>query len=91
MNLIGWLGTLAGICTTVAFVPQVWLVLKTGNTSGLSLGMYSIFTLGVFLWFVYGIVVGAPPIIYANGITFVLAATVLYKVAATREVKQTKT
>ena len=41
-------GSIAGILTTLAFVPQVIKVLKTKDTSSLSLGMYSMQVLGVF-------------------------------------------
>ncbi|ABC33046.1 uncharacterized conserved protein [Hahella chejuensis KCTC 2396] len=71
------IGTLAALFTTLAFLPQVRQTLKTKNTSGISLGMYSIFTLGVFLWLLYGIMMVAWPIIIANTLTLALASTVL--------------
>ncbi|AZZ94818.1 MULTISPECIES: SemiSWEET transporter [unclassified Hahella] len=71
------IGTLAALLTTLAFLPQVRQTLKTKNTSGISLGMYSIFTLGVFLWLLYGIMMVAWPIIIANTLTLALASTVL--------------
>ena len=43
----------------------------------ISLFMYIIFTTGVFLWLVYGLFRGDAPIVIANSITFVLAATIL--------------
>ena len=70
-------GTVAGALTTVAFVPQVWRVWKTRHARDLSLSMYLIFTSGVALWCVYGILLGALPIIVSNGITLLLAAAVL--------------
>jgi MtN3 and saliva related transmembrane protein len=39
--------------------------------------MYASFTSGVALWLVYGIQLGAWPIIIANSITLLLAGTVL--------------
>ncbi len=73
-NLIGYS---AATLTTVAFVPQALHSWKTRDLSGVSLTMYSLFTLGVALWLVYGIYLDAWPIIIANGITVVLAAVVL--------------
>lgn len=67
----------AAILTTTAFVPQAWKSWRTRDLSGISLPMYALFTLGVFLWCLYGIVLGSWPIIVANGITFLLAALVL--------------
>ena len=72
-----WIGSCAAALTTCSFVPQVWRVLKTRRTKDISLGMYAIFTCGVALWFIYGILLGAWPIIAANGITLVLASVIL--------------
>ena len=72
-----WIGALASALTTIAFVPQVWKVWKTRSTHDLSLPMYSIFTTGVALWLVYGVMIGSWPIIVGNAITVVLAGSVL--------------
>ena len=50
MNLADWLGTVAGVLTTVAFAPQVWIVWKTRSTRDISLSMYLVFTTGVGFW-----------------------------------------
>jgi len=74
---IDLIGALAGTLSTVAFVPQVWRVWKTRSARDLSLPMYLIFTTGVALWLVYGLMLGAAPIIVCNGLTLLLAGTVL--------------
>jgi len=71
------IGALAGALTTLAFIPQVWRIWKTRSARDLSLPMYVIFTSGVALWFLYGLSLGALPIIASNGITLLLAGTVL--------------
>ena len=71
-------GYLAAALTTLAFVPQVRKALRTRDTRAISLGMYLMFSTGVALWLVYGVLIGAWPIILANGVTLVLAATVLW-------------
>ena len=71
------LGYVAATLTTVSFVPQAWLTLRTRNVSGISLGMYSVFTVGVALWLAYGVVIGEWPIVIANALTLALAATIL--------------
>jgi MtN3 and saliva related transmembrane protein len=58
-------------------VPQAFKSWRTRDLSGVSLAMYALFTLGVALWLVYGVLIGSWPIIAANGITLTLAATVL--------------
>jgi len=70
-------GLIAGICTTVAFLPQIIKILKTKHVKDISLGMYVIMTSGIFLWMVYGILLGRIPIIFANGISFVLCFMVI--------------
>lgn len=71
------IGLAAACCTTAAFIPQVLRILRTGNVDGISLTMYSIFTLGVSLWLGYGIIIGDLPMILANLVTLLLAASVL--------------
>lgn len=77
MNPIDWLGYLAASLTTLSFVPQAWHTFRTRDVSGISLGMYGAFTLGVLLWLVYGVMLGAWPVIVANFITLALAACIL--------------
>lgn len=76
MNL-EWFGYAAAVLTTCSFVPQAVMTIRTRSTRGISLGMYVIFTIGVCLWFAYGVAIGSWPMILANAITFVLAATIL--------------
>jgi MtN3 and saliva related transmembrane protein len=77
MSLIDWVGSLAAILTTASFIPQVWQTFRTRDVSGISLVMYSLFTLGVGLWLVYGVLMVAWPIIIANAITTSLALLIL--------------
>ena len=71
------IGTLAACLTTASFVPQAWLSFKTRDVSGVSLGMYSAFTVGVALWLAYGLLLGSWPMMIANTITLVLAVMIL--------------
>jgi len=72
-----WIGYFAAVLTTLSFVPQAWHTFQTRDVRGISLGMYSAFTLGVLLWLVYGVMLGAWPVIVANAITLALAASIL--------------
>lgn len=76
-TLMDMVGSIAACLTTASFVPQVWLSFKTRDVSGVSLGMYSVFTAGVALWLVYGLLLGAWPIVVANAITLLLALAIL--------------
>jgi MtN3 and saliva related transmembrane protein len=71
------IGYVAASLTTLSFLPQAILTLKTRDTAALSLTMYSLFTLGVFCWLIYGIFLANNAIIYANAITLFLAASIL--------------
>lgn len=75
--LIDVIGSVAAVLTTASFVPQAWHSFKTRDVSGISLGMYSLFTVGVALWLVYGVLLVAWPLIIANSITLALAVTIL--------------
>ena len=71
------IGYVAAVLTTGSFLPQAWHTFQTRDVSGISLGMYSAFTLGIVLWLVYGLMLGAWPMIVANVITLALAVTIL--------------
>ncbi len=73
------IGYVAGLLTTIAFLPQAIKAIKAENTKSISLLMYSLFTAGVVMWFVYGLVKNDLPIIIFNAITIPLAATILAK------------
>jgi MtN3 and saliva related transmembrane protein len=77
MNHTEWIGYAAASLTTASFVPQAWLTFKTRDVSGVSLGMYSAFTLGIALWLAYGLLIEAWPVVIANIITLILAASIL--------------
>jgi MtN3 and saliva related transmembrane protein len=71
------LGYAAAFLTSVSFIPQAIMTIRSKNTSGISRGMYAMFTLGVALWLVYGIYLESWPMIAANTVTLALAATIL--------------
>jgi MtN3 and saliva related transmembrane protein len=77
MNWTDWIGYVAATLTTASFVPQAVLTFRTRDVSGISLGMYSAFTLGVALWLLYGVLIEAWPVVIANTITLALAASIL--------------
>lgn len=77
------IGYAAAVLTTFAFIPQVVKSWRTRSTDDLSSTMLVVFTAGILLWLIYGIAVGAMPVILANAITLVLSATlVVLKVRA---------
>ena len=77
MNNAEIIGSIAATLTTTAFIPQAWQVWRTRHTADISLVMYAMFTTGVALWLLYGILLSSWPITIANCITLVLAGVVL--------------
>jgi MtN3 and saliva related transmembrane protein len=65
------------VLTTGSFLPQAARVLRTRETEAISLTMYSMFTVGVALWGLFGVLTQQWSIIIANAITFALAAVIL--------------
>ena len=76
MNL-EWMGYIAATCTTLSFVPQALKTIRTRDTSGISLWMYVVFTVGIGFWFGYGVFLKSWPMIVSNAITFLLSSTIL--------------
>lgn len=71
------IGYCAAFLTTLAFLPQAIQSWRTRDLSGVSLGMYSLFTAGVALWLIYGLIIEKWPLILANTLTFALAMSIL--------------
>ncbi|MFN7055341.1 SemiSWEET transporter [Hyphomonas sp.] len=71
------IGLIAAFLTTLSFVPQALHIVRTGRTEGISLVMYALFTTGIAVWLVYGILIGSLPVILSNSITLGLALTIL--------------
>jgi MtN3 and saliva related transmembrane protein len=71
------IGYCAAFLTTIAFLPQAIQSWRTRDLSGISVGMYSLFTAGVGLWLIYGLIIEKWPLILANALTFALALSIL--------------
>lgn len=71
-------GYLAGFCTAIAQFPQAYKVIRTRETSSISLGMYIIMTLGIFFWFMYGVLIPDLPMILANFVCLIPSVYILF-------------
>lgn len=71
------IGMMAAICTTVSFVPQLIRVWQLRSAREISLTMFLVFSLGVFLWLVYGVFIQSAPVILANAVTLALSLAIL--------------
>ncbi|WP_422397326.1 SemiSWEET family sugar transporter [Spiroplasma endosymbiont of Tricholauxania praeusta] len=73
MNIfIEILGYLAAICIPLAFLPQTIKLIKTRNTSGISIFSYSIYQLGGLTFLIFGILRNDIPMITCQTITAIL-------------------
>ncbi len=72
-----FLGLLAGIVSTISFLPQVIKVWKTGETQGLSLGMYITYLIGLILWGVYAWLIGSTSLLITEIVTSLLVIYIL--------------
>lgn len=75
---ISIVGYIAGFCTAIAQFPQAYKVYKTKNTDSISIGMYSIMTLGIVFWFSYGLLLSDWPMILSNGVCLLPSFYTLY-------------
>ena len=81
MDSITILGFAAAILTTASFLPQAIKTIRTKDTSGISLFMYSLFALGTLLWFLFGLFSHNMPVMIANVVTLLFASIILvYKI-----------
>lgn len=84
MGILSQVGTVAAICTTGSFIPQILKIRKQGGDD-LSYPMLFFYLTGVLLWFAYGLMLHATEMIWANGITAFLVMVALAFKATWRE------
>ena len=71
--IIEILGYISATLTTIAFLPQIIKTIQTKSAKDVSMGMFVLFTIGVFLWIIYGILTKTYPVLIANAVIFCLA------------------
>jgi MtN3 and saliva related transmembrane protein len=82
------LGYISATLTTIAFLPQIIKTVQTKSAKDVSMGMFVLFTIGVFLWIIYGILTKTYPVLIANAVIFCLAlAQIILKIKYDRTVK----
>jgi MtN3 and saliva related transmembrane protein len=77
MPFVTIVGMIAGVLTTVAFLPQVLRTWRTRSTADISLVMFLIYVTGIVLWLVYGLMLNDLPLIASNAVTLVFSGTIL--------------
>jgi MtN3 and saliva related transmembrane protein len=75
--VIGLLGTVAGLCTTGSFVPQVIKAWRERDTAAISTKMYVIISGAFVLWLGYGVLIGSWPMVIFNVLNLGLSGAIL--------------
>jgi MtN3 and saliva related transmembrane protein len=78
MQGIGFIGSAAAVCTTLAYLPQVLRAWRTRSTHDVSLKMYILMVLGTVLWLAYGVALRDWPLIGANAVSLGLTGSILF-------------
>jgi MtN3 and saliva related transmembrane protein len=78
MNFITILGLVAGALTTMAFLPQMFQIWHTRSAKDVSYVMVIVFISGLLLWLIYGVILGALPLIISNTVTLFFNLIILW-------------
>jgi len=71
------IGTAAGVCGMIGFIPQITKIVREKDASQVSMKMYLVTTTAFVLWTTYGLVEKSWPVVGANAVMLGLAATIL--------------
>jgi len=74
---VNTIGLIAAFSTTSAFVPQLIRVWRLKSARDISLYTFLLFSFGVAMWLIYGMLIHSVPVILSNFVTLVLALAIL--------------
>ncbi|WP_353120556.1 SemiSWEET transporter [Nitratidesulfovibrio sp.] len=77
-SLIEAVGYVAGLLTSLAYLPQVVRIARTRSANDISLPTFRLLAVGVSLWLVYGIGIGSWPVMAANAVGLALILAVIW-------------
>ena len=72
------IGTAAALCSITSFIPQIIKIVKERDASSVALKTYVLTVTCFVLWVVYGIMIEAWPITFANSAALVACSIVLF-------------
>jgi MtN3 and saliva related transmembrane protein len=73
-DIIGYAATVVG---TPLMLPQLYKSWKTKRMKDVSAFMLTLYFFNCALWSVYGIMIGAMPVLVANGVGFLIGCVLL--------------
>jgi MtN3 and saliva related transmembrane protein len=77
MSIVTIIGYLAALASMASFVPQAWKIVRSGQTRGLSSGMYLLTVAAFGLWLTYGVMAQQWPLVVSNAVCFLLSGFIL--------------
>ena len=76
-GLVEAVGAAGAILTTVCWLPLAIKIIRERDTRALSLPTNLAFTVGIFLWLLYGAALADWPLIVSSAVTFALMAVIV--------------
>lgn len=73
------IGYLAGLISTLSFLPQVLKVWRGHATNGISIGMYTLYAVSILLWGIYAWLIGSYALLVTEVVTGFLVGYILVK------------
>lgn len=70
-------GTVAGLCSTASFLPQLVKVWRADDAQAISKKMYAVTVTAFSLWILYGVLIGSGPIVLFNSLSLLLSGAIL--------------
>lgn len=71
------LGSVAAFITTFCWLPQILKIVREKKAADISLFTTGALATGVFLWLLYGVLIGSWPLIMANVVSFLFITTIV--------------
>lgn len=70
-------GYIAGILMSIAYLPQIYRVLKTKSANDFSYWMLGLYATATFLWGIHGVIFNSISMIIFNGVVFLQIVAVI--------------
>jgi MtN3 and saliva related transmembrane protein len=78
MGFADIIGFTAGVFTSINIIPQIILTIKTKKVEDISIWMFLIYDLGLFLWVSYGFIIQSYPVMIMDGLAFLTSMFMTY-------------
>ncbi len=76
-TLVDLVGMIGAVLTTVCWLPQAIKIIRSRETSAISLAGTVAFTVGIAFWLVYGLALVDWPLITSNIVTLALMLVIV--------------